>query len=208
MRILLLLMLFSNWLTCSIAQNTEYYGGNRRSGVDLLWFRNFREVSGETTPWLFFSRNRASTDHISGTTAWGATQAVSINFKNGFGLVAVAAFDAVGFSPKIGIQWLKRGKGWIIFSWLVADLNERQSLDLFGIFRYEPQLFRHWKGFLQAELFPVFPMNGNAPNLTERFRLGVKYAAWGVGWMSDWSQSGRTLQGNPTNNGLFLRYEF
>ncbi len=207
-RVLGVLFLLSYWSFEANGQNTEYYAGNRRSGVDLLWFRNFRTLSGGATPCLFFSRNRASADNSTGTTAWGSTQAVSYNFQNGLGFVAVAAFDAGGFTPKLGMQWYKRGQNWMIFSWLVADLNKRKSVDFFGMLRYEPVFTTHWKGFFQIELFPVFPTNGSNPNLTERFRIGAKYTSWGFGLMSDWSQSGSPLQGNPVNSGLFMRYDF
>lgn len=192
-------------------QAVETYGGHKRAGIDILWFKNFKTKSAERSPWLFFSRTRASAGYHQSPTAFGTTNAVSYNFKNGLGLVAVSSLLNAGFTPKAGVQYYFSNARFLFFGWMVADLKARGNLDLFGLFRYQPQLKKsapNWKWFTQAELFPVYGLHSKNWNLTQRLRLGVKYKSWAMGWMGDFNQVGKSSFQTTNNLGGFLRYDF
>lgn len=193
------------------AQSVEVYAGHKRAGVDLMWFKNFKNIKDERTPFLFFSRNRASRDvihNVSNPTAFGSTNAISYNFKNGIGIVGVASLLNAGFTPKAGVQYYKQKGDFMFFGWFVSDLKKNNNLDLFGLFRYQPKFNEQWRGFLQVELFPVYNPKNQIWNFTERFRLGVRYHTWASGLMLDFNQAGKDNFTSTNNLGIFIRNEF
>jgi hypothetical protein len=204
--LLAIVLLFAKGRT--FAQAVEVYAGDTRAGVDLLWFKNFKNKQDKRTPFLFFSRNRASIAYKNTPTAFGSTNAVSYNFKNGLGIVAVGSFFNAGFVPKMGIQYFKLKGDFMFFGWAVADLEEEGSIDVFGLFRYQPKIKNHLNGFGQLELFPVYTPSLNLWNVTQRLRLGLKYHTWAVGFMADFNQVGKDTFAKTTNVGVFLRNEF
>lgn len=205
-------MVFAAMLLCggmAAAQSVETYFGHQRAGVDLMWFRNFTDAQGERSPFLFFSRNRASTDYDNSPTAFGSTNAVSYNFKSGWGLVAVGSYLNAGFTPKAGVQFVKIKGDFLFFGWLVADLKQEGNLDLFGMFRWQPKLGKDdWRVFSQLELFPVYHPENDIWNITQRIRAGVKKRTWSAGLMADFNQAGRTDLVQTNNLGAFLRHDF
>ena len=190
------------------AQMVEYYAGHERTGIDIMWFKNFKNRKDEKTSFLFFSRNRASVDYKNSPTLFGSTNAVSYNFKNGWGIVTVASFVNSGFIPKAGIQFNKAKGSFLFFGWLVADLKKEGNVDLFGLFRFQPKINEQWKGLLQLELFPVYNPSSTTWSLTERLRIGAKWKNWGGGLMLDANQTGRTTWSTTNNTGVFIRYDF
>jgi hypothetical protein len=192
----------------AMTQSVELYAGHQRAGIDLMWFKNFKNKEDNRTPFLFFSRNRASTDYQNSPTAFGSTNAVSYNLKNGLGVVAVGTFLNAGFTPKAGFQYYKAKGDFMFFGWLVADLKKQGNLDLFGLFRYQPPIHKNWKGFGQLEAFPVYNPSSKLLNLTQRIRLGAKYHTWAGGWMADFNQAGKNEWTKTNNIGLFIRNEF
>lgn len=190
------------------AQSVETYAGHQRAGVDLMWFKYFKNKKEERTHFLFFSRNRASTDYHNTPTAFGSTNAVSYNFRNGLGLVGVGSFLNAGFTPKAGIQYVKMKGNFLFFGWLVADLKKKGNLDLFGLFRYQPVLSGKWRLFSQLELFQVYRPNDAYVNLTQRLRLGARYQSWAAGFLADFNQAGTDAYVKTKNVGGFLRYDF
>lgn len=192
----------------AFSQSLEYYAGDERTGVDLMWFKNFKNLKDEKSPFLFFSRNRASVDYHNSPTIFGSTNAVSYNLKNGLGVVGVASFLNSGFIPKVGIQYYKQKGDFMFFGWLVSDAQKNGNLDLFGLFRYQPKITEKWKGFGQAELFPIYNPNSEYWNITQRFRLGVKYHQLAAGAMLDFNQRGTNNLTNTGNIGVFFRNEF
>lgn len=190
------------------AQSVEVYGGHQRTGVDLMWFKNFKNAEEEPSSFLFFSRNRASINEPDASTAFGSTNAVSYNFKNGLGIVAVGAFLNAGFTTKTGLQYFKSRGDFMFFGWLVTDLKKQGSIDLFGMFRYQPQIGSQWRLFSQVELFPVFSPQKGLWNLTERLRLGAWHHDWAAGAMADFNQTGRNDFIQTGNLGIFLRHDF
>ena len=193
------------------SQSVETYAGQKRAGVDVLWFKNFASRHKNRSPWLFFSRTRASVDYHHTPTAFGTTNAVSYNFKSGLGIVAVSTLLNTGLIGKAGIQYYHGNKDFLFFGWLVADLKKHGNIHLFGLFRYQPAFQKsnpNWKLFTQLELFPVFSPHNKNWNLTQRVRVGVKYQSWAAGWMSDFNQTGRVTFQTTNNLGGFLRYDF
>lgn len=203
---MLIVLLFTKGKT--IAQAVEAYAGHKRAGVDLLWFKNFKNSNDERTPMLFFSRNRASVDYEHSPAAFGSTNAVSYNFKNGLGIVAVGSFLNTGFIPKMGIQYFKQKGDFMFFGWAVADVKKQGNIDIFGLFRYQPTIGEKWKGFGQLELFPVYTPSSKNWNLTQRLRLGLKHHTWAGGLMLDFNQYGKNTFVTTHNLGVFLRNEF
>lgn len=195
-------------LNTAFSQSVEIYAGHKRAGVDLMWFKFFKNKQDECTPLLFFSRNRASTDYDNAPTAFGSTNAISYNFNNGVGLVAVGSFLNAGFTPKAGVQFVKMKGDFLFFGWLVADLKKEGNFDLFGMLRWQPKISEQWRLFSQLELFPVYNPKNEFWNLTQRLRLGARYRACAAGLMADFNQAGATDFVQTNNLGGFLRYEF
>ena len=192
----------------AVAQMAEYYAGYQRTGIDIMWFRTIKNRKEQRTPFLIFSRNRASVDYNNNAPLFGSTNAVSYNFKNGLGIVTVASFLNIGFVPKAGVQYYKQNGSVLFFGWLVADVKQKGNLDLFGLLRCTPVINEVWKGFVQLELFPVYTPGSGFWNITQRVRLGAKYHALAGGLMMDFNQTGRQKFTSTQNTGAFVRYEF
>lgn len=207
-KIILLLIATFLFRGVAIAQSVEYYSGDERNGFDLMWFKNFKNLNGEKSPFLFFSRNRASVDYHNSPTAFGSTNAISYNFKNGFGIVTVAGFLNSGFTPKAGFQFYKQKGDFMFFGWAVADIKKEGNIDIFGLFRYQPKINEQWNFFSQLEIFPVYNPSSEFWNITQRIRLGTKYQNIAFGLMTDLNQSGINGFTTTENIGGFLRYEF
>jgi hypothetical protein len=192
----------------AMAQSVEGYAGHQRAGVDLLWYKFMKNREGKSLPLLFFSRTRANTDYEDSPTAFGTTNAISYNFKSGWGIVAGGSFMNNGFRTKAGVQYVRQKGDFLFFGWLVADLKKAGNLDLFGLFRYQPQIKGAWRLFSQVELFPVYNPSAEIWYLTQRFRVGLKYHVWAAGWMMDFSQTGVNNFETMNNIGAFLRHDF
>jgi len=192
----------------AFSQSVELYAGDKRFGSDVMWFKNFKNHQQENTPFLFFSRNRASSDYDNKLGSFGSTNAVSYNFKNGLGIVTVGSFLNSGFTPKAGIQFVKTKGDFMFFGWSVIDLKSNPNVDVFGLFRYQTKLSEQWNLFSQAELFPIYNFKNESWNITERLRLGVKKNKTVFGLMMDFNQLGITTFKTTENTGAFVRYEF
>ena len=194
--------------TSLFSQAVEFYGGHKRSGVDILWYRFIQNKTHENTPFLFFSRNRASVDYENPFGAFGSVSALSYNLKNGLGFVGVGTILNSGFIGKIGLQLYKQKGDFMFFGWAVADLKNAGNIDVFGLFRYTPKINEKLKLFTQMELFPVFSPSQKNWNLTQRFRLGLKYNKYAFGLMADFNQVGKSSFQTTQNVGAFIRHDF
>lgn len=190
------------------AQTAEWYIGHQRTGMDIMWFRFFEAKPDQQKRWLYFSRNRASVDYHQSPVLWGSTNALSYQFKNGFGLVTVGQFTTQGLIAKAGVQYTTRKDHFLFFGWLVTDLQKKGQIDLFGMFRFQPPYGKKIKGFHQLEIFPVWQRGLQRWNLTERIRTGLQLNKWATGWMLDMNQTGKKSFSFSENTGLFVRYEF
>jgi len=193
----------------------EFFGGNERSTLDILFFRNFRNKDKSNSHWLFFNRNRAAVDYRMTSTAYlpsfGFTEAVSYNHPHLKGLapVMVAQIFNTGLFPKAGIQYVYLKKDITLFSWIVSETLTDPNLDHFLLFRFTPVLNEHTKLFSQLETLSVFPTaRTNIFNFTQRIRLGIQWQHFQAGLGTDLNQRGRKSFTNSSNTGLFLRYEF
>ncbi|MFY8003666.1 MAG: hypothetical protein ACOVNR_02445 [Chitinophagaceae bacterium] len=190
------------------AQMVEFYRGNNRSGIDIMWFKKVLNAEKKPTSFLFFSRNRASTQNGMAGTAFGSTNAISYNFKNGVGIVAVAAYTNNALTYKAGMQYAYQQADFTFFGWLVTDLNANGNIDCFGLLRYTPKINKRFKGLFQYEMFPVLQPANGFWNITLRVRAGAKWQQWAVGFMADFNHQGKNQWQVTTNAGLFLRYDF
>lgn len=184
----------------------EVFAGHKRTGADVLWFKS--PLNQATSPWLFFHRSRASVDY-SNQTAFGMTNAISYNFKNGLGVVAATQFQQSGFAAKGGLQYFAAFKNGSVFSWLVVGNNttHRFSGDWFVLARYTPKLNEKMRWFFQTEFFNTLD-NQQHKSYTQRLRLGIKLKDWQTGLGGDYTQSGIHHLIATQNTGVFIRKEF
>lgn len=208
MKYLIIIILFFLTKKNTFSQTTEIYIAHKRTGIDLMWFKNFKNKNGTNTPFLFFSRTRASVDYHNSQTAFGSTNAISFNFKNGIGIVTATSFINSGLIQKAGVQLFKQKNDFMFFGWLVADINDKSNLDLFGLLRYSPKIHGLWSGFGQFELFTVYNPTSDVKNITQRLRVGIKHHLWVLGLMMDFNHVGVSELHFTQNTGGFLRYEF
>jgi hypothetical protein len=164
------------------AQTAEVYAGHQRTGLDIMWFKNFRNKKEERIPFLFF--------------------------KNGLAITAVGSFLQNGFTLKSGIQYYRQKGNFMFFGWLVADLKKEGNIDVFGMFRYHPKIKSTTHAFGQLEIFPVYTPSTDVWNLTQRVRLGLKRRSLASGFMADFNQTGKSNFTTTHNLGIFLRNEF
>lgn len=192
----------------AFSQSVEVYTGQKRLGIDLMWFKNFKTSNDKKTPFLFFSRNRASVDYQNSPSLFGSTNAISYNLKNGIGIVAVSSFLNTGITQKMGIQYYKQKDNFMFFGWVVADIKKNGNIDAFGLFRFQPKIINTWKLFSQLEVFPIYNPSNNYWNVTERLRFGPKIDRFAFGFMIDMNQLGASTLNTTENFGGFLRYDF
>lgn len=195
----------------------EVFVGHKKTTLDIMFFKFFKNPEGQNSKWLFFNRNRSAIDYQMNTQTgqylpqFGFTEAISYNQPalKGFAPVAVASILNRGVYPKAGVQFAKIGKNYTIFSWTVAELLKNPNIDFFFLARFTPSLSQKLNLFSQIELVNAFPSATQNPfSLTQRYRLGLKVKAWQFGAGADFSQTGRKTLVKTNNLGGFLRYEF
>lgn len=193
----------------------EVFAGDKKTSIDLMFFKYFKTKEGKNSNWLFFNRNRAVIDYkmTSNTNLpqFGFTEAISYNHKSlrGFAPVAVVQVLNRGVYPKAGIQFAKTGKNYTVFTWTVCETLARPNLDWFFLTRYQPAINEHAHLFIQIELFNSFPTTGtNNYNFIQRLRAGVKLGEYQFGLGTDLSSVGRNSFAGTQNTGVFIRHEF
>jgi hypothetical protein len=193
----------------------EVFGGHEKTTFDLMFFKNFKNKEGKSSPFLFFNRNRTSLDYRQTTTTYlpqfGFTEAISYNSPKlkGFAPVFVVQILNRGISPKLGVQLFKRKNDFTLFSWVVAETLSNPNIDWFIMTRFEPRLNQKLKLFSQLEVFSSAPTSEKlAYSFLQRARLGLKINNLQFGVGADFTESGRTDFINTQNIGGFLRTEF
>lgn len=193
----------------------EFFVGNKKTTVDIMFFKFFKNKENQISNFLFFNRNRTSIDYSMTETTnlpqFSFTEAISYNDKKlkGFAPVVVASIFNKGFYPKVGLQFAKIKKDFTIFSWIVSETSKETNFDFFFLGRYTPNLTEKLNLFSQIELVNVFPKAENKSfTFTQRIRLGLNLKALQFGAGFDLIQSGRDNFINTENIGGFLRYEF
>lgn len=193
----------------------EVFSGDKKTTLDILFFRYFKEKDGTNSNLLFFNRNRVSIDYAMTPSnqlpQFGFTEAISYNHSalRGFAPVVVGSISSKGVYPKAGIQYARIRKYYTTFTWLVCETLENPTLDFFFLGRYTPRLTERMALFIQLELFHAMPTNREKNfNFTQRVRLGLKVNEFQFGMGSDIFTSGRIEYITTANTGGFLRYEF
>lgn len=193
----------------------EIFTGHKKTTLDIMFFKFFKNKEGQNSKFLFFNRNRASIDYAMTTTTnlpqFGFTEAISYNHPKlkGFAPVAVVSIVNRGIYPKAGIQLAKIKKNYTIFSWIVSETLESPNIDYFFLGRYTPKLTQKLNLFSQIEFVNTFPTaKQNNYSFTQRYRLGLKMKDFQFGTGVDLSQMGRNDFIKTQNLGVFLRNEF
>lgn len=193
----------------------EVFAGNKKSTLDVMFFRFFKTKDGRNSKFLFFNRNRASIDYAmtpaTNLPQFGFTEAVSYNDERlgGVAPVVVASILNRGVYPKAGVQFAKSKNDYLVFTWLVAETMKDPHIDFFFLGRYMPKLSGKLSLFSQIELVNTFPTaKADSYLFVQRFRLGLKRKQVQFGLGADFSALGRTSYTNTRNWGGFLRYEF
>lgn len=193
----------------------ELFVGQEKATIDLQFFRFFKDREGKQSRWLFFNRNRASVDYRMTSSVYrpqfGFTEAISYNppALKGFAPVAVAQVFSAGVYPKLGVQYSRSHRDWVIFSWLVTETLASPDLDYFLLLRYTPALNDRWRVFLQAETLNTIPLHAEGSAVfIQRLRAGLKRMSWQWGLGTDLVQNKAADPSFDANMGIFLRYEF
>ncbi|MEY4110126.1 MAG: hypothetical protein RLZZ46_480 [Bacteroidota bacterium] len=193
----------------------ELFSGNKKSSVDIMFFKFLKNKDGNNSRVLFFNRNRAVIDYQMTSNTYlpqfGFTEAFSFNHPSlkGFAPVGVVQIFGTGVFAKAGIQFARITTHSTFFSWLVCETRQSPAIDLFFLGRYTPPLTEKWNLFLQLELVNAFPSNQQRSfSFTQRARAGLKQKAFQFGLGSDYSQTGRGTFSSLLNTGGFIRYEF
>jgi hypothetical protein len=193
----------------------EVFAGHKKTTIDIMFFKYFKNKQNENSKFLFFNRNRTSVDYEQTSTTnppqFGFTEAISYNDPTlkGFAPVAVAQILNRGTYAKTGIQYAHIKKDLTMFSWAVIETSSKPTIDVFMLLRYTPKLTERLNLFAQMESINTIPTESNGlRNFIQRFRLGLKRSDWQIGAGSDFSQSGNKTFSTLTNIGIFLRHEF
>lgn len=193
----------------------EIFGGDKKTTIDLMFFRYFKKKNGTNSAVLFFNRNRTSIDYTMTTSSnlpqFGITEAISYNHPKwkGFAPVLVGQVFGSGMFLKSGIQFAYIKNELTLFTWLVSELEKEASFDYFFLGRYTPPLVKNLRLFSQVELVNTFPTaKSKNYSFTQRIRLGLKKKSyqWGIG--VDLVALGRDNFATSQNTGIFLRHEF
>lgn len=193
----------------------EVFGGHKKATIDIMFFKYFKNQSGDNSRFLFFNRNRASIDYNMTKTTnlpqFGFTEAISYNYEKlkGFAPVFVTQVFGTGVYTKAGFQYASIKKDFLFFSWFVSETKKKPTLDLFFLGRYTPRLTEELNLFTQFELVNAFPATRDKNFIfTQRVRLGIKMKAFQFGIAADFSEIGRRELSKINNLGGFLRYEY
>jgi hypothetical protein len=200
----------------SIAQiPVEVVGGHQKASFDLMFFKFFKKKTGQNSNFLFFSRERAVVDYQQTNTVnlpqFGFTEAISYNHPilKGIAPVFVSQILNRGTYAKTGLQYAHITKNTTVFGWVVSELGQKPSVDVFFLVRYTPKLTGTLRLYTQWETSNSFPSTKTKPfAFVQRMRLGLKLRDWQFGVAADTSQTGRNQFSNTENAGVFLRHEF
>lgn len=192
----------------------ELFTGNEKTTLDLMFFRFFNNAKKESSPFLFFNRNRVSLDYrMTGSSylpQFGFTEAVSYNHPRlgGFAPVAVVQLLNSGVFPKAGIQYVFMQSDLTVFSWLVSDLRKHAAIDYYLLMRYRKSVTDHLKLYIQFESLNSLYTTSVHWQFVQRLRLGLSKAKFQFGLGTDLSERTKSDQAMSSTTGLFFRYEF
>lgn len=192
----------------------ELMAGNKRSSLDLMFFRYFKNAQGKQEKFLFFSRTRTVVDYTitsnKNLPVFGLTEAISYQHAGlkGFAPVGVVQVFNSGLFPKAGLQYVYTKTNFTFFGWMVCETLGKPNIDFFLLMRYTPILSNKMKMFSQWEGLHVLPTSQNKNyNLTQRVRLGLMFTNIQFGAALDLNYAGRKNFISNFNTGLFIRHE-
>jgi hypothetical protein len=145
----------------------EIFAGDKKTSLDLMFFKYFKNQKSVNSKFLFFNRNRVNVDYRQTATTYlptfGFTEALSYNHPSlkGFAPVVVAQINNKSVFPKAGIQYFHHKNNFTLFSWMVIETLKKTNLDFFVLTRYEPKLTEKLNLFTQLELVNAFPTESN-----------------------------------------------
>ena len=193
----------------------EIFAGDKKTTVDIMFFRFFKNNTGENSKFLFFSRNRAGIDYEMSDTEnlpqFGFTEAISYNHPKlkGFAPVLIGQVFNAGIYPKVGLQYVHFTNQITVFSWFVTETLQNPKLDYYLLFRFVPKISEKTGLFTQVESLNTFPTSqSNGFSFSQRIRIGVKKQSFQFGLGTDLSETGRDSLTLTANSGIFIRYEF
>jgi hypothetical protein len=193
----------------------ELFIGDKKTSLDILFFKNFKKNGSQNSRFLFFNRNRISISYplknAQNLPQFGSTNAISFNHTklNGLAPVFVVQGLNTGIFGKIGIQFVKLNPHILLFSWIVVELKANPNLDIYGLYRYTPIIKENIQLFTQIESINTFNSNKNlAQMFIQRARIGVQKKQTQVGVGIDLSEIGRSNYTTISNVGFFVRYDF
>lgn len=204
-----------NWGIAFSQVPVEIFGGDKKTTVDIMFFKYFKNKQGENSRWLFFNRNRASVDYRMTETTYlpqfGFTEAISYNHEKikGFAPVLVGQVLSWGVYPKAGIQYVHISKNMTVFTWLVCETLENPDIDYFLLFRFTPKLSEKVNLFTQLESVNAFPtVSTENYSFIQRLRLGLSIKNYQFGAAADFNQTGNITFAKTYNVGGFIRQVF
>ncbi|NLH46166.1 MAG: hypothetical protein GX451_08595 [Acholeplasmataceae bacterium] len=192
----------------------EVFTGNDKATLDIMFFKYFNNNHNESSRFLFFNRNRLAIDYEMTSTEklpqFGFTEAISYNHPKlkGFAPVFVAQVFNSGIYPKVGIQFVRLNENFMLFSWLVSEIQNTPGIDYYLLFRYTPQISSSLKLFTQIETLNTFLTENSSFSFTQRFRIGLKIRKTQFGLGADLVEKKQDEYSLDSNSGLFFRYEF
>ena len=193
----------------------EVFGGQKKSTLDIMFFRFIKKNDQTNSPWLYFHRNRATADYRMTTTNYlpvlSSTEAISWNHQSLKGIAPVFTLQFLqrGLFPKAGVQYALTKEKITVFTWLVYGIKNNTDPDYFLLLRYSPKLTQTTKLFTQLELVNSFAFKKERQyNFIQRARIGITKRKWNLGAGIDLQQTGRTQFEKTANPGLFIRHEF
>ena len=193
----------------------EIFAGDKKTTVDIMFFRFFKNNTGENSKFLFFSRNRAGIDYEMSDNEnlpqFGFTEAISYNHPKlkGFAPVLIGQVFNSGIYPKVGLQYVHFTNQITVFSWFVTETLQNPRLDFYLLFRFVPKISEKAGLFTQVESLNTFPTSQSYGfSFSQRIRIGMKKQSFQFGLGTDLSETGRDSLTLTANSGVFIRYEF
>lgn len=189
--------------------------GHRQAGLDLMFFKFFKNKEEKPSKALFFNRSIATIDYRMTDTTYlpqfSQTAAISYNLEKlkGFAPVVIGQISNKGLFPKAGIQFARVQKRMVIFAWAVSELQKEPGLDLYFLLRLMPQISTHLDFFFQLENLCVFSTSEFLQSrYIQRLRLGLGLADWQFGLAGNFGEYPGLALPFTSNLGIFLRHEF
>lgn len=177
--------------------------GTDRVFIDIQFLKPWKENDYKFT---VFSRTRMTVDYSNQPNFFSAAYA-NYTSKPGLGISVIGSVsNGRGFSPTVGINYLKVRNDFSIFLLVAMELEENPEYSLFTISKYRPSIGENWKLYTSLELFSLVNHNGHQVSV-QRARVGVDRKSLQFGVAANLGQYGSSPIWDD-NYGIFIRKEF